>query len=89
MAWRVDQVELIRVAIMRGIHHANSMRLDGDAALALEVHGVEDLLLHFASRERSSQFEQAVRQCRFAMVNMGNDGEIADVGGVHGVTANL
>ena len=59
------------------------MRLDGDAALALEVHGVEDLRLHLARLERAGQLEEAVRQRRLAVIDVGDDREITDVARVH------
>ena len=84
MARRVDQVELVGVPVLRGVHHADGVRLDGDAALPLQVHGVEYLGLHLARGERSGQLQQAVSQRGFAMIDMGNDGKIAEKGGVHG-----
>ncbi len=53
MAGSVDQVELVSLAVVRGVHHADGVGFDGDAALALQVHGVEDLGLHLARGERS------------------------------------
>ena len=80
----VDQVELVGLAILRGVHHADGVRLDGDAALALQVHGVEHLGLHLARGQRPGQLQQAVRQRRFSVVNMCNDRKIANKCGVHG-----
>jgi hypothetical protein len=57
---------------------ADGLRLDGDAALALDIHRVEHLLLHLAQRQAAGDLDQAVGQRRFAMVDMGDDGEIAD-----------
>ena len=51
MAGSIDQVELIDLAILRGVQHAYGMGLDGNAALALQVHRVQNLLLHFAHGE--------------------------------------
>ena len=48
VARRIDEVELVGVAVMRLVHHAYGVRFDGDAALPLEVHIVEDLGLHLA-----------------------------------------
>ncbi len=89
VAGRVDQVELISLAILRGVHHADGVGLDGDAALALQVHGVEHLGLHFARGERSGQLQQAVGQRGFAMVDVGNDGEVAEESGVHGCEGSI
>jgi len=51
---------------------ANAFRFDGDAALALEVHGVEDLLVHFALGERAGHFEQAIGERGLAVVDVGD-----------------
>ena len=83
VARRVDQIQAIFVPILRGVVQANALRLDRDAALALEVHRVEHLRLHFALAERAGQLEQSVGQGRFAMVDVGDDAEIADVLGIH------
>ena len=48
VAGGVDEVELVGVAVVRLVHHADGVGLDGDAALALKVHGVKDLGLHLA-----------------------------------------
>jgi len=54
---------------------------------ALEVHRVENLLLHVAVGDGAAKLDQPVGQRRFAVVDMGDDGEIADVGGVGHVAA--
>ena len=61
------------------------MRFDGDAALALQIHGVEHLLHHFALRQRVRRFEQAVGQRRLAVIDVRDDTEIADELGEHAV----
>ena len=84
VAGRVDQVEAVFVAVLRGVMQADALGLDGDAALALEVHGVEHLRGHFALGERAGQFEQAVGQRGFAVVDVRDDAEIAYELGIHG-----
>ncbi len=61
------------------------MGLDGDAALALEVHGVEDLRLHLARLQRAGDLEEAVCERRLAVVDVRDDREVADETGVHDV----
>jgi hypothetical protein len=39
--------------------------------------------MHFALGERAGEFQQAVGQRGFAVVNVRNDAEIADVLGIH------
>ena len=83
VAGRVDQVELVGVAVVRLVHHAHGMGLDGDAALALQVHVVQDLGLHLAAGDRAGQFQQTVAQRRLAVVDVGDDGEVAKEASVH------
>ena len=59
------------------------MRLDGDAALALQVHGVEDLRRHLALLQRAGHFEQPVGQRRLAVVDVRDDREITNMGLIH------
>ena len=89
VAGRVDQVELVSLAVVRGVHHADGVGLDGDAALALQVHGVEHLGLHLARGERSGELQQAVGQRGFAVVDVRDDREIADESGVHRLSGRL
>ncbi len=78
MAGRVDQVELVGLAVLRRIHHAHGVRLDGDAALALQVHRIQHLRLHLARRQRAGQLQQTVGKRALPMIDMGDDREISD-----------
>src|SRR5467141_2764455 len=62
---------------------AYAFRLDGDAALALEVHGVKNLFVHFALRQRAGHFEQAVSERGFAVVDVRDDAEVSNELRVH------
>ena len=84
MAGRIDQIQAVFVAVARGVMQANAFGFDGDAALALEVHRIEHLRGHFALGERAGEFEQAVGQRGFAVVDVRDDAEIADELGIHG-----
>ncbi len=87
--WRVDQIQDVGLAIVSLVGQADGVGLDRDAALALEVHAVEDLRFHFARLQRSGHLEETVGQRRLAMVDVGDDGEVADVRGVHCVAERL
>jgi hypothetical protein len=76
---RVDEVELILLAALRLEAECDALCLDGDAPLTLQVHRVEDLRLHLASLEPSALLDEPVGQRRLAVIDMGDDGEIADV----------
>ena len=80
MAGRVDQVEDIVLAVVRLVVQAHGLGLDGDAALALDIHIVEHLLGHLALGKAARRLDQTIGQRRFAVVDMGHDREIADMG---------
>ena len=57
------------------------MRLDGDPALALEVHRVEHLGLHLARLQRAGELEEAIGERRLAVIDVRDDREVADEAG--------
>ena len=59
VARRIHQVELIGLAVLVLVVEAHGLRLDGDAALALDVHRVEDLLLHVPVGDVAAQLDHA------------------------------
>src|SRR6516165_1158869 len=78
VARRVHQIEDIGLAILRAVFEAHGLRLDRDAALALELHIVEHLLAHLARLEPAASLDQPIGEGRLAMVDMRDDREIAD-----------
>ena len=76
---RVDQVQLVALP-----GHAHGLRLDRDPALALELHRVEHLLAHLAAGDGVGELEDAVGERRLAVVDVGDDREVADLALVHG-----
>ena len=83
VAGRVDQVQLVSLAVLGLVKHRDRMGLDGDAALAFQVHGIEQLLLHVARGDGAGAMQQPVRKRRLPMINMGDDAEISYVCCVH------
>ena len=77
VAGRVDQVEAVGQAVARRVLEANGPGLDRDPLLALEVHRIEDLAHHLAPLDRVGQLEQAVGQRRLAVIDVGDDREVA------------
>ena len=75
---RVDQVQLVALP-----HHAHGLRLDRDPALPLELHRVEQLLLHVPVGDRVRQLQDPIGQGRLPMVDVGDDREVADVCLIH------
>ncbi len=82
VAGRVDQVELVELALVRP-GHAHRLGLDRDAALALEIHRVEHLLAHLALRDRARELQDAIGQRRLAVVDVRDDREVANAGLLH------
>ena len=74
---RVDEVEPVGLAVLGAVLEADGAGLDRDALLALEVHRIEDLARHLARVDRVGQFEQAVRQGRLAVIDVGDDRKVA------------
>jgi hypothetical protein len=82
---RVDQVQLVGDAVLGQVVHRHGARLDRDAAFALELHVVEQLLLHLPLLEGAGQLDEAVGERGLTVVHVGDDAEVADQAGVsHG-----
>ena len=81
VAGGVDQVQDVFLPV-QGIVHLDRLALDGDPPLPLQVHVVQVLGLHVAVGDGAGHLQQAVGQRALAVVDVGDDAEIADV--VHG-----
>ena len=78
MPGRVDEVQLVGLAVLlRRVIKSDRLRLDGDAAFALELEGIEHLVLHLAGFEAAANLDEAVRQRGLAVIDVGDDREIA------------
>jgi len=55
------------------------VHLDRDAALALEVHRVEQLLFHLTHGDRTRYFEETIRERGFPVVDVRDDAKISNV----------
>lgn len=75
VAGGVHEVQQVVIALVV-VDHGARLRLDRDAALALHVQLVKDLLVA-AGLDGARQLEQAVRQRALAMVHVGDDAEVA------------
>jgi len=60
------------------------IRDSGDAALAFDVHGVEVLRAHEARIDRAGDLEDPVRQRGLAVIDVRDDADGADFGGIDG-----
>ena len=73
---RVEQVQLVDVPVLGLVVHGDRVRLDRDAAFALQVHGVEVLVLRLAVRDRP-RHSKPVGKRGLPVVDVGDDAEIA------------
>ncbi len=79
MSGRINQIELVFVAVhLRGIQKRNALSLDGNATLTFQIHGIQNLLTHLTVTQATTHLNKAVSQCGFAMINMGDNREVAD-----------
>ena len=74
VAGRVDQVDRVALPV-----DADVLRLDRDAPLPLDVHRVQVLVAHVPRAHRTGELEDAVRQRRLAVVDVGHDRKVADL----------
>ena len=79
MARGVDEIQLIGLAVAGLVAQGHALRLDGDAAFALQIHGIQHLFRHLAILQPAAELDEAIGQRRFAVIDMGDDGEITDV----------
>ena len=78
MAGSVDKIEFKTLPV-----HLDGGEFDGDALFALKFHRIEELGLHFALCDGASQLHHAVGEGGFAVVDVGDDAEVADFVRVH------
>ncbi len=79
VAGGVDEVELVGLAVPRLVMKGHAVSLDGDAALALEIHRVENLGSHLTFRQATAHLNEPIGQRRLAMIDVRNDGKITDM----------
>jgi hypothetical protein len=73
----VDHVEGVGRPLERP-RHPHRLALDRDAALTLDVHAVEVLRTHVAIGDDARDLQHPIRECRLAVVDVGDDAEVAD-----------
>ena len=78
MAGGVDQIDHMFCTVAAAIGEAHRLRLDGDAALALELHRVEHLAGHLALLQAAAALDQPVGEGRLAVVDVGDDRDVAN-----------
>ena len=60
MSRRIDQIENIFIFVIRFVDDAAGLRFDRDASLALQIHVIQDLRLHFALCKQACLLDDTV-----------------------------
>ena len=79
----VDEVELVRLALRPRVRHADRLGLDSDSSLALQVHGVQDLLDHIPALDGAGGLKEPIGEGGLTVVDVGDDAEVADKARIH------
>ena len=79
MSRSIDKIQLIAPAIFGVVIQRDTVSLDGDSPLALDIQTVENLFFHFAVSQTATALDKTIRQGGFAMIDVRDDGEISDV----------
>ena len=77
MARRIHQVQDIILPVPGAIVKPHGLRLDGNAALAFQLHRVQNLIAHFPLAKPTTYLYQTVSKRRLAVVDMRDDREIS------------
>src|SRR5690606_38227561 len=79
VAGSINKVQLVSLTITGFVAQGDTVGFDSDAALALQIHGVKHLGFHLPITESTAQLNKAVSDSGFTMVNVGDDGKIANM----------
>ena len=72
----VDKVQLVGLTVAGLIVQGDALRLDGDPAFALKIHGVQNLGFHFTIRQATANLDNTVRQRRLTVVDVSDDRKV-------------
>ena len=78
MARGIDEIQVVRLTVVRFVEQGRRLRFDGYPTLFFNVHGVQNLRLHVAVLKPTTPLDQAIGKCRFTVINVSNDGKISD-----------
>jgi hypothetical protein len=78
MAGSINQVEDVFLAVPSFVVHPGRLQLNGNASLPFEIHAIEELFLHLPLGNSASELQHSVSKGRFAVIDVSDDGEIAN-----------
>jgi len=74
----VDEVQLVLLSVLRVVQKRNGVALDGDPALPLDIHRVQDLVAKLALGDTPAFLDESVGECRLSVIDVGDDAEVAN-----------
>src|SRR5471030_2194967 len=78
-----DEIQVVDLTVEGFVAQCRGLRLDGNAAFALEIHGVEHLRIHLAVGQAAAQLDDAIGERRLTVVDVRNDREVTNM--IHSV----
>ena len=63
MSGGIDQIENIFLSVLRLVHRTHRLRFDRDSSLSLQLHIIQNLILHLPLRQKTRLLDNTVCQC--------------------------
>ena len=79
MAGRIDEIQLVGLPIFGVVVQRDTLGFNCNATLALDIHRVKHLGVHFPGTEATTMLNETVCKRGFAVVDMGDNGKISDI----------
>ena len=78
MSGSVNQIENILAAVLGLIYRPDCLGFNSDSPFPLQIHIIQDLVLHLPAGKQTGLLDNPVRQGGFAVVNMGDNTKVTD-----------
>ncbi len=85
MTRRIDQMEDVVLTVFRMIFQLYDIEFDRDASFSFQIERIQDLILHLSFGNRIGQLQNPISQSRLAVIDMRDDGKIADMFSIQSV----
>jgi hypothetical protein len=77
----IHQIQDVFLPVLGFVRNGNGLTFDGNTPLPLDVHVVQDLIVKIAVRNEPGALNEPIGESRLAMIDVGDDAEIADFRG--------
>ena len=79
MSGRINEIQLILFTVACLVTQGDALRFDSNAALALQVHGVQHLSFHLSFTKATTMLNKTIRKGRFTVIDMRDNRKISDM----------